>query len=480
MRFGVLALLTLSGCVVERPLTAADFACHSGGQCSSPDGAVANADAGPSLADARVVDAATMVADAATTFIDAGRFDDTGPGFDDASAPSFHDATPIFDDATPAFDDAAAPRSDDAAPTFEDASAPVLLPDLVVTSVIATFVPGGNGMIETQVTVCNFGAGRSPSSTVRAFLSTDATITAADAAISGTASILALPAGACVTVLHRGTAPATSVGGFFTGAIVDPDEQISEDDETNNGHAGPQLTVGPDLVVTAVSVALGAMPDTVDVTCTICNQGTTPLPPAMNGPTVLLVLTRDMIIDLADYAIVPGSGITFTVTGVGDCETRTVTAPHQTGTHYIGAWADHDDDVDETNESNNTRIGNTISIGPDLVPTTVSAMLTGADVDLSVTVCNQGNAPKPGNGILAQLLWSPDATVTAADTEIFPRMIFFNALAVGACETQTNRMTLPSYPPGTRYYPGVFVDADNSLQESNENNNIAAGSAVTF
>src|SRR4029079_13611461 len=108
-------------------------------------------------------------------------------------------------------------------------------------------------------------------------LSTDATITTADPFGGGT-SVPGLAAGACTTVSIPGFGP-PQPGAYYLGAIVDPQNSVSELIESNNAFAGGLIGIGngPDLVVTAVTGPASST-GSFTATVTVCNQGTASSP----------------------------------------------------------------------------------------------------------------------------------------------------------------------------------------------------------
>ena len=121
------------------------------------------------------------------------------------------------------------------------------LPDLSVTSVAGPPSATFGDTIELRATVSASAATPGTASANLVFyLSSDATITTADTYLTSVAVVLAPGE----TIEYRGDytvsgtlSPAT----YRLGAIVDPENAVSEVDEGNNAAAGPLVEVVPDL-----------------------------------------------------------------------------------------------------------------------------------------------------------------------------------------------------------------------------------------
>jgi len=122
-------------------------------------------------------------------------------------------------------------------------------PDLSIESIVcqcgssqpALVAPGAK--LSISVTTANHGDGASGPNTVKVYLSRDRTITATDFEI-GRIDQVSIASGAVlksdlVVTLPPGTPP----GVYRIGAMADPQNLINEYSETNNGMAGPAITV---------------------------------------------------------------------------------------------------------------------------------------------------------------------------------------------------------------------------------------------
>lgn len=347
-------------------------------------------------------------------------------------------------------------------------------PDLIVSAVSGpTSVPGGSSF-SAQVTVCNQGQSSSPGTTVDLRLSSDNVISSSDYT-AGNAFVNSLMPGQCVVLNVNGWAGVPE-GTWTLGAFVDPSGSVSELFEANNGLAGGQVGVGfkPDLAVTDLSGPKSMMSgNSVTVTATVCNQGTSD---AYGGTSLTLVLSTDATITTADTFV--GSG-PLPYLAAGQCAPVTLggSAYVPDGTYYLGVIADTSNSIQELNEGNNTRALGPIGVGskPDFVVTEVSvppSVISGTWIpSLNVTVCNQGT--QSGSAPL-DIVLSSDTTITRADLLIGGASTPF--LSPGQCAPVPVGVNI-SAPDGI-WYVGVIVDSQNYVQELIETNNTLASSPV--
>jgi len=149
-----------------------------------------------------------------------------------------------------------------------------------------------------------------------------------------------------------------------------------------------------------------------------------------------------------------------------------------TGNYNLQAVADYTNTVTEGNETNNTTVGNAVSISsvpPDLVVTSVSGTVTNGILSYSVTIKNHGiNAA--GNHYTGIYL-STDATITTTDTLV--TTYYGGGIPGGSSATYTGTVSVPQNRTGT-YYVGAIADYTNIVPESDETNNGLAGNQVTI
>ena len=147
-------------------------------------------------------------------------------------------------------------------------------PDLTVSAVTAPATAVAEGAISVSDTAKNQGGGTASPSTTRFYWSTNTALDASDQVI-GSRSIEPLAGGASASSTTTLTVPASAAAGsYYVIAQADGPGEVPETTETNNTRASAAIKVGPDLVVTAVSVpSSGAAGGTIAATDSTKNQG---------------------------------------------------------------------------------------------------------------------------------------------------------------------------------------------------------------
>ncbi len=172
---------------------------------------------------------------------------------------------------------------------------------------------------------------------------------------------------------------------IYMGMVADSGNVIAEIDETNNTAVAPaptRLIVGlPDLAVQRVRISNRNIDagDTFDVYTTVQNVGGEPAANADIGimlSTNPVISRQDVLLDQYTVSLEAGESVT-TTTSV------TIDAMTNSGTYYIGAYADYNSAVEELAESNNGRsdIGTLTVTGGALAVSTTR--LPGAYVGIS-------------------------------------------------------------------------------------------------
>jgi subtilase family serine protease len=372
-------------------------------------------------------------------------------------------------------------------------------PDLVMAAVSgpSSGLTGGTITVSNTVTASATGAA-APGFYVGVFLSTDNVITPSDTLI-GYRYVAGLAPGASSTADIPVAIPANiAAGTYYIGAIADNfplqvsddggytsyvvENNAKESDETNNALAGNQITIaGPDLVMTMVS---GPATVRAGQTISISNTAT-----ANGGGAgafyVGFYLSHDSVITTSDTYL--GNRL---VTGLGpgafSAADTTVTVPAglAPGTYYIGAIADYNSQVIESNEANNSLAGNQITITvlqPDLVMTSVNGPTSAHGGD-TILVNNTVAASADGGSVTSSfsvfICLSPDATIASGDLCLGDRKV--SSLAAGQSSSAATTLTIPTnIAPGT-YYIGAIADFYNFVMESSETNNSLAGNQIVI
>ena len=166
-------------------------------------------------------------------------------------------------------------------------------------------------------------------------MSTNTLIDASDISL-GTRAVAPLSPGAVDSAATTLTIPAgTSVGNYYLIAKADSGLSVTESNENNNVKAGSVIPIGPDLVVSALTVpASAAAGGSVSVSETTKNQGGG----RAAASATSFYLSANVLLDSADTLLTTRS-VGALAPGAVDSATTLVAIPAETaaGTYYIVA-----------------------------------------------------------------------------------------------------------------------------------------------
>ena len=345
---------------------------------------------------------------------------------------------------------------------------PATTPDLIVGSVSASpdsMLTGASFTLAAMVS--NDGEAASSPTTLRYYLSADATISSADTEV-GTDAVAALDAGASSVEAVVLTAPSTP-GTYYYGVCVDA--VSGESETTNNCSSAVSIVVtAPDLRVGSVFASPDSMFAGASFTlaATVSNDGEA----ASSATTLRYYLSADTTISSADTEV-GTDAVAALDAGTSSVEAVVLTAPSTAGTYYYGVCVDAVSGESDT--TNNCSSAVSVSVtAPDLTVGSVSAsidsMFTGMSFALAATVSNDGEAASSATTLRYYL--SADTTISSADTEVGTDAVA--ALDAGASSAESLSLTAPS--TGGTYYYGVCVDAVSG--ESDTTNNCSSAERV--
>ena len=348
-------------------------------------------------------------------------------------------------------------------------------PDLVVESPsVDDDSPEPGGSFTLSATVRNSGDVQAVATTLRYYLSADATISGTDTQV-GTDAVGALAASATSDESIDLTAP-SSVGTYYYGACVN--WQSDESDTSNNCSSAVTVTVtivgpAPDLVVESPSVpdipvVAGA---SFTLGATVRNQGSGP------SPSTTLRYYRTATIFGTKTEVGTDAVGALAASATSD-ESIDLTAPASVGTYYYAACVDAVTGESDTSNNCGTFLSVTVvnTIGAsDLVVGSPSvdddSPETGGSFTLSATVSNDGDGGSAATTL--RYYRSADATISGTDTEVGTDAV--SALSASGTSAESIDLTAPA-SPGTYYY-GACVDAVTG--ESDTSNNCSSAVTVT-
>jgi subtilase family serine protease len=348
-----------------------------------------------------------------------------------------------------------------------------LAPDFIISSFSAPDIASAGQSITVTDTTRNQGGGQGAASTTSFYLSPNSLWDATDIPLA-TRDVPALGPGATHTANTTLTIPeGTGAAVWYVIAKADGPGVLTESSELNNFRS-ESISIGADLVVSAMTVPLtGGAGVQIAVPNTVRNQGTGASAPS----TARFYLSVNFMIDAGDQMLA-GRPVPALNPGDSNAATTNVTIPSTwpTGTYYVLAVADADNEVPETSNTNNTRSAS-IRIGPDLSVTALNVPVraaVGASISIGDTTSNSGGGPAGASSRTALYL-SPNTTWEASDIPLgMPRDI--PALGAGAVSSGTTPVTLPASAGPGRWY--VIARADDLAQvtETLETNNVRYGS----
>ena len=349
-------------------------------------------------------------------------------------------------------------------------------PDLVVgLPSVSNSSPVTGASFTLSATVRNQGSGPSPSTTLRYYRSTDATISGTDTQV-GTDAVGALSASGTSDESIGLTAPA-SAGTYYYGACVIV--VTDESDTSNNCSEAVTVTVGgrPDLVVESPSVSdsspiAGA---SFTLSATVRNQGDG----SSAATTLRYYRSTDATITTSDTQVGTDAVGALSASGTS-AESIDLTASATAGTYYYGACVDAVTGESSTTNNCSGSVQVTVSepppqMSPDLTVGSPSvddsSPETGGSFTLSATVTNSGDAQAAATTL--RYYRSTDATITTSDTQVGTDAVG----ALSASGTSAESMDLTASATAGTYYYGACVDTVTG--ESSTTNNCSGSVQVT-
>jgi len=352
-------------------------------------------------------------------------------------------------------------------------------PDLVVSSLSVSATSGTDlttTLTVTDITLDQAGTGPAAPTATHFYLSTDATLGAGDDLL-GFRNVPKLSPGSSSQGSTSMPVPSGKPPGtYYVIAKANAGNSTPETNVTNNTRS-IKIVIGPDLFLSSLSApATGGAGLPVDVTDTTKNLGAGSA--AASGTAFYLSANAalgagDVLLGSRPVGILLPNGSSTITTRL------TIPIGTPAGNYYIIAVADHGGAVPETNEANNTRAV-LIRLSPDLIvssmtvfPTTISLSgASGPHINVTETTRNQGAGTAIATTTKYYLSTNPTFDASA-DVWLGSRAV--PLLATGA--SSVGPKTAVTIPPGTAsgsYYVLAVADADSTVAESNENNNVTA------
>jgi subtilisin family serine protease/subtilase family serine protease len=344
--------------------------------------------------------------------------------------------------------------------------------DLKISSVTAPAKAGSGSTIAITDTTANQGGGAVPGSITRFYLSTNATLDAADQPFPGGRTVPDLDPGEISTGTTTTTVPeGLTVGTYYVIAKADGDGTVGETTESNNTMAR-SISIGGDLIVSTLTVPTKAgAGGTIVVSDTVLNQGGG----SVGQSVTRFYLSPNSSWDVTDPAltgsrIVPGLSASENNTGTSTLPIPSTVVP---GLYYLIARANADATAPETSFTNNT-LGKSITIGPDLTISSMTvpfSIVAGSSVTVSDTVLNQGAGGAGASRMRFYL--STNLVLDAADVQLSGSRAVPD-LAAGVSNTGSTTIVIPVGTTPGNYFVLGKADGDGEVAEAQEGNNVTA------
>ena len=354
-------------------------------------------------------------------------------------------------------------------PTNNAFYAPINIgPDLIVTGVNGPSTGNPGGSVTFTDGTKNRGVSAAPTTVTRFYLSMSPTPDAS-AIVIGSRKVPILAAGATSTVSTTVTLPAGIGGTFYVLAMADADNQVLELNETNDYMASTSIKIGPDLTITGISgPSNGAPGGTILVSEGTKNNGVSPTP----GSTTKFYLSTSSAYG-PGATLIGSRGVPALAAGATSSVSISLTLPNGiAGLYYLFAVADADNQVAELNETNNVG-STTVTIGPDLIVTSVSApTYVAPGATITVTDATKNKGASTAGVTITKFFLSTSASIDSGAILLGSRAV--PALAAGATSTGSASLTIPASATASSYYIVALADADSTIVEQGETNNTAA------
>ena len=358
-------------------------------------------------------------------------------------------------------------------------------PDLVASAPTFTPTSGvGGTVLNISTTVKNLGtASAGASSTIKYYFSSNSTWESTDTYI-GMDGVGDLAPDATSPETINWTVPTSlAVGNYYVIVRVDVNNTVSESAESNDFASATTFTKNtakPDLVVSVLTFTptSGAGGTVLNISTTIKNIGSA----SADASTIKYYLSGNSTWESTDTYIGSDAVVALIVNGTSpESIPWTVPSTLPAGSYYVLIRVDVNSSVDESDESNDFLSGATftkIPEKPDLVVSVLTFTPTsgvgGTVLNISTTIRNIGSVGAGASMI--KYYFSGNSTWESTDTYIGSDDVA--SLAAGGTSPETIPWTIPTTLAAGSYYVIIRADDNNSVSESDENNDFP--SLTTF
>ena len=334
--------------------------------------------------------------------------------------------------------------------------------------------------VNLSVRVVNNGTGTAGTNTLSYYLVDEAL---ENIYSIGTDDVTALASGAysdeSISV-DVATIPEIPVGTYYIGFWIDNDEEVTETSETDNGgrFQSTQVTIPttggtPNLTYDSDHINLSVTGTTINLSVRVVNNGT-----GTAAANILVYYITDearensYIIGHDDVPALAASAYSNESIIIDVATIPNIPA----GNYYIGFWIDNDEDVAESNETDNggtfknTQVTIPTNGGkPNLTydPENSDVSLSGTTVNLTVRVVNNGNGTANASSLSYLLVDEAIEHLYSIGTDEVASLES-NSYSDESISVDVATM---SHIPAGNYFIGFWIDYDEEVDETDETDN---------
>ncbi|BCL38171.1 hypothetical protein NSMS1_46180 [Nostoc sp. MS1] len=348
--------------------------------------------------------------------------------------------------------------------------------DLIIQNAISPGSASVGNTIQLSYEVKNQGVGSAAASNTKFYLSKD-TNYSSDDVLLGSDAVSSIAAGTYNSRTSSILVKNTIVGGnYYLLFRADADSNLAESNETNNVLAKAITINGPkpDLIIQNVSAPNVVDPGSlITVNYQLANQGAA----SASTSTTKFYLSKDITLSSDDTLLASDQNYFLSGLSAGTYSSEsyylTISSNTNFGNYYLLLQADANNDLAESNESNNVTAKAITIAAPDLLiqnPLAPTSANIGTTISLSYQLKNQGN----GNAGYHYTNFYISQDQTLSNDDVYLGFDSIYSLAPSAVASRSISLTVKSNLIPGNYYLLYKADGTEILRESNENNNVAA------
>lgn len=352
--------------------------------------------------------------------------------------------------------------------------------DLVVQqAAVNTPNTAPGNVLGMSCTVYNQGNATASNSSVGYYLSADAVLDANDQLLTSSFGSQLTPGYQQYRTASANVPPGTTPGSYFVLFVADYQNVVNESNETNNAAAVAVTVSAPsvDVVVqqAQLSQTSAAAGSALNAGVLVFNQGNTQAAAHSLGVYLSADATlsaNDALLTSTQVPALPGNQ------GYTVYPQFTVPAATAPGSYYVLFVADHQNQLSETNETNNVRSvaftvqAPSVDLVMQQVYTGISSVAAGNSFNASSYIANQGNSAAASSNVGYYL--SSNTTLDANDQLLGNST--GGSLAAGGYSSRYATLTVPAGTAAGQYYVLFVADYQNQVTETNEANNVSSAS----